>query len=93
MNTIATGTLAKWGNSQGVRIPKDMCDLLGLRVGSPVDIEANVAKSELTLKAAHLEKKYSRSRRVSIEELCKGWHGNKVGEEWGGEDVGAEVVA
>lgn len=36
-------------------------------------------------------RRYSRSREVSMEELCVGWDGVKVGEEWGGPDVGAEI--
>ena len=32
---VTTGVmLCKWGNSQGLRIPKKMCDLLGIKVGA-----------------------------------------------------------
>ena len=33
--------LTKWGNSQGVIIPKRMCESLGLRVGDTVTLTAN----------------------------------------------------
>lgn len=92
MQATATGTLAKWGNSQGVRIPKDMCELLGARIGTPVDIRADQAKSELVIKFARPDGRYHRNRKVSMEELCSDWVGEKVGEEWGGIDVGLEVV-
>lgn len=35
---------------------------------------------------------HQRNRKVGIEELCADWAGGKVGVEWGGSDVGAEVV-
>ncbi len=92
MDAVLTGTLAKWGNSQGVRIPKDICDQLGLRIGSTVDMRVDQAKSEVTLTFPRPERKYARNRTVSLAELCEGWSGGKVGEEWSGADVGAEVV-
>lgn len=92
MQATATGTLAKWGNSQGVRIPKDICELIGARIGSTVGIRANQAKSELVLTFVKPESRYRRNRKVSMEELCAGWSGGRIGEEWGGPDVGAEMV-
>ncbi|WP_165054561.1 MULTISPECIES: AbrB/MazE/SpoVT family DNA-binding domain-containing protein [unclassified Adlercreutzia] len=92
MTPTATGTLAKWGNSQGVRIPKDICELIGIQVGSAVSIRADQAKSEVVLTFEKPDDGYRRSRKVSMEELCAGWSGERVGEEWGGPDVGAEVV-
>ena len=92
MSPAMTGTLAKWGNSQGVRIPKDVCDLLGVQVGTPVGLSVNQARSEVTITFERPARKYQRSRKVSLEELCAGWDGGKVGTEWGGADVGAEVV-
>lgn len=35
---MTTGTLNKWGNSQGVIIPKDFCDRLGIKPGDKVNI-------------------------------------------------------
>lgn len=92
MGMIMTGTLAKWGNSQGIRIPKEACELLGIQVGATAHIEIDQAQSEIVLRFPRPEQKYSRSRKVSLEELCSEWNGGKVGEEWGGADVGAEVV-
>ena len=92
MPSTMTGTLTKWGNSQGVRIPKDVCDLLGVQIGAPVGLSVDQAKSEVTITFKRPERKYQRSRKVSMEELCAGWDGGKVGTEWGGPDVGAEVV-
>ena len=36
-----TTTLQKWGNSQGVRIPKALLDKVGLEVGAELEVEAN----------------------------------------------------
>jgi antitoxin component of MazEF toxin-antitoxin module len=88
----ANATLGKWGNSQGVRIPKDVCELLNLKIGAPVLMEVNQATSQVTLTFEKPSCHYRRTKKVSLEELCAGWTGGKIGEEWGGADVGAEVV-
>ena len=92
MQTKTTGTLAKWGNSQGVRIPKDICDLIGAKIGAPVDIDIDQTRSQITLTFEQAPHSYHRNRKVSMQELCAGWQGKKAGEEWGGADVGNEVV-
>jgi len=35
---------------------------------------------------------YRRNKVMSMEDLCAGWTGEKIGAEWGGPDVGAESV-
>jgi AbrB family looped-hinge helix DNA binding protein len=35
---MATGTLRKWGNSQGTLIPKSYCDHLGIKPGDRIDL-------------------------------------------------------
>lgn len=93
MPAAMTGTLARWGNSQGVRIPKDVCEMLGIHIGAIADMRVDQAKSEVVLKFERPAERYQRNRKVSMEDLCAGWTGGRVGEEWGGPDVGAEVVA
>lgn len=46
---MATGKLYKWGNSQGVIIPKHLCEYIGLRVGDPVEITVNSKKGTIEL--------------------------------------------
>ena len=92
MEAFTDATLVKWGNSQGLRIPKDVCDMLGIGVGSKARIIVDAPHSTMTLQFEQPQRKYHRSRKVSMEELCEGWSGGKVGEEWAGSDVGAEVV-
>lgn len=90
---IIRETLSKWGNSQGVRIPKSVCSRLGAEVGDPVELKVDEAKGQVIVAFEFDRREYQRNRKVSMEELCAGWDGGKVGEEWGGPDVGAEVVA
>ena len=35
---MANGTLRKWGNSQGVLIPKGLCDRLGIKTGDAISL-------------------------------------------------------
>lgn len=84
--------LKKWGNSQGFRIPREACNALGVDIGSIADVELDENNATITIRFEKPGRKYKRNRKVSIEELASGWDGGKTGEEWGGEDVGAEVV-
>lgn len=86
-------TLAKWGNSQGLRIPREACAHLGVSIGSKAHIEFDMANTALIIRFEQQpEKKYRRTRKLTMRELAGDWTGEKIGEEWGGEDVGEEVV-
>jgi hypothetical protein len=50
------------------------------------------ATSSLTLTFQKPRRRYARTRKMTMEEFAAGWEGGKVGAEWGGPDVGAEVV-
>ncbi len=88
-------TLVKWGNSQGVRVPKEACEQLGLQIGATgtleVDVEGN--RIVITFEETRPRPKYRRRSNATLEELAADWVGGRVGEEWGGPDVGAEEVA
>lgn len=45
-------TLQRWGNSQGVRLPKSLIESLGMTVGAPVIVEASEDHSQITIKPA-----------------------------------------
>ena len=75
-----------------MRIPRDVCELLGIGIGSKAAVQVDAPHSRLTLTFEQPARKYHRGRKVSLKELCASWEGEKVGEEWGGSDVGAEVV-
>ncbi|MCB1124883.1 MAG: AbrB/MazE/SpoVT family DNA-binding domain-containing protein [Verrucomicrobiae bacterium] len=87
MNT----TLQRWGNSQGIRIPKAMVELLGMRIGSELAIEVSGDRSQITLTPAR-ETRPVRGRH-RIEDLVassspdafegeSGWGGPKGREVW-----------
>ena len=74
-----TTTIQKWGNSQAVRLPKAILDLLLLQENDPVEIS--------TKDDSIIIKKATRKRRakVSLEERFKDYNGDYVCEEmdWG----------
>jgi len=75
--------LARWGNSLGIRIPKDIASQVGLRDGTRVDIKAEGDRIVITADRPH----------YSLDELMKGVTPEAMREafDWG-QDVGREVV-
>ncbi len=45
-------TLQRWGNSQGVRLPKSIVESLGMTVGAPVIVEISEDHSQITITPA-----------------------------------------
>ncbi len=45
-------TLQRWGNSQGIRIPKSMVEKLGLDLGSEVEVEVSSGHNHITVTPA-----------------------------------------
>ena len=45
-------TLQRWGNSQGVRLPKSIVESLGMSVGEPVIVEVSGDHSQITITPA-----------------------------------------
>jgi antitoxin MazE len=75
-------SVTKWGNSLGVRIPKDIANQVGLQSGSPVDVVAEGNRIVIS----------PRRPRYTLEEILA----NVTPEireafDWG-PDVGREVV-
>ena len=66
--------------------------MLGIKIGSAAELSVDPANSQLVLTFLPPAKKYNRNRKISIEELCADWTHEKVGKEWSGFDVGAEVI-
>ena len=78
-------TIRKWGNSQGVRLPKALLDALFLQENDPVEV---IAESE-----SIIIRKATRKRRAkkSLEERFEGYSGAYQCEEWDtGKPVGRE---
>ena len=76
-------TIQKWGNSQGIRLPKIFLDELNMREGNEVEI----LKQDNIIVIKHAAKK-----RETIQELFAGYDGNYTPEEidWG-KPVGNEA--
>jgi antitoxin MazE len=45
-------TLQKWGNSQGVRLPKSMIESLGMSVGAAVVVDLSGDRCQITITPA-----------------------------------------
>jgi antitoxin MazE len=75
--------IAKWGNSLGVRIPKDIAGRLGLEEGARVEIEAEDGRVVIT----------QRRPRYTLQELLIGMTPKAMHKafDWG-PDVGRESL-
>ena len=77
---MAIGTLAKWGNSQGVLIPKLFCDQLGIKPGDKLNIDLD--DSKITIKPG---------KEFTLSSLMEGYSGPMPEEYDWGEPMGKEV--
>ncbi|HEY3888049.1 MAG TPA: AbrB/MazE/SpoVT family DNA-binding domain-containing protein [Caulobacteraceae bacterium] len=75
--------ISKWGNSLGVRIPKDVARRVGLAAGAQVEVEAEGGRIVIAPSAP----------RYRLEDLLKGMTPEAMRDafDWG-PDVGREVV-
>lgn len=84
--------IQKWGNSQGIRLPKHILESVGLEIpatGKPVEVEVEVIAEEgkITIK-----KPLPSRKRRNIIELLAGYEGDyKASETDWGVPVGKEV--
>ena len=76
-------TISKWGNSQGIRIPKKYLDQLGLKVGEKVDIKIEDGKIVI------IPLKNKRKPKIDINQLFK--EDYEENREFGWGQVGKEV--
>lgn len=77
--------LQKWGNSQGIRIPKDLLEQIGVQNLKNVSFEVHVNGSEIALKPI--------LKLSPLEQLFEGYDESqpKVQFEWDDEPVGKEI--
>lgn len=66
-------TILKWGNGQGIRLPKHAMDEVHLHVGDTVSITTN--GRQIILEKAAPERK-------SLQDLFADYDGEKVGAPW-----------
>ena len=77
------GTIQRWGNSQGIRIPKGA--LAASHIGENDAVEIIAEKNTITLRKVNRPK--------SLDELFAGYHGDYQPVELDtGADVGLEVI-
>jgi len=76
-------TASRWGNSLGVRIPKDIAERVGLSAGDSVDVEAKGDQIVISL----------RRPRYRLADLLIGMTPDAMREafDWG-PDIGREIV-
>ncbi len=76
-------TASRWGNSLGIRIPKDIAERVGLAVGDRVDVEAKGDQIVISL----------RRTRYRLADLLVGMTPDamRAAFDWG-PDVGREIV-
>ena len=79
-------TIQKWGNSQGVRLPKAILDALSLQENDAVEIVAE--NNSIIIKKAIRKRRAQKS----LEERFQNYTGNYQCTEWNtGKPVGKEV--
>jgi antitoxin MazE len=66
-------TLNKWGNGQGVLIPKRICEQVGISVSDTLGLSVN-DRGEIVLQPQ--ERRYRRRRKVTISDLFAGYAGS-----------------
>lgn len=55
---MTTVTAQKWGNSLGIRIPKEAADRIGIDQGSEIELQV-IGNETITLKPKRPKKKYT----------------------------------
>ena len=70
---MATATLRRWGNSQGIVIPRDVCERLGIAIGDALELDEG--RDSLTMRPR---------RTCTLDVLMEGYDGPMPGEyDWG----------
>ena len=94
-NIEATTCLCEWGTSRAVRIPKRMCETVGIDIGSDLEMRSGVDEqgSFILIRAANLHRSYSTAPYLSMDDVFDTYEGSYTPTEFDwGDDVGAEVV-
>ena len=56
---MSTVTIQKWGNSLGIRIPKEVTELLSINQGAHLELTVKENENIITLKPQKVRKQYS----------------------------------
>ena len=77
-------TIQKWGNSQGIRIPKAFLEALGMKENDPVELNRVDDNIVIT--------KVKEKKELTLDEIFKDYDGESMAEEFDwGSPVGREV--
>lgn len=84
---IMLSQFAQWGNSQAVRFPKHLLDIVNMRETKDIEIIPNAEEETITIKkASQYKHKTTKERLMDVKE-------NYTFEEWNtGELIGCEVI-
>lgn len=86
-------TIAPWGNSEAVRIPRDVLRSVGLRRGDQVSFEVNRSGRIEIVPYGQKHRRVEPARGVTFDSLFKNYDGERAatGDAWPNDDlVGAE---
>lgn len=97
MTPVTVTKITKWGNSQGVVIPKNVCEQAGIAVGDSVTIMVEDGDG-LVIKPTG--RRFHRTKKLTSEDVLSNWDGTYeppddwpvlgAGIDWG-EPVGKEM--
>lgn len=62
---MSTVIAQKWGNSLGIRIPKEAADRIGIEQGSEIELSVLGHENIITLKPKKIRKKYTLEELIS----------------------------
>ena len=91
-----TTKVVQWGNSDAVRIPKEMLRRVGLKRGDTIEIEINAAGRLELLPSTETHRRVVPTRKILAEELFRTYNGNRLDnrDAWPNDDlIGAEREA
>ena len=71
-------TLVQWGNSDAVRIPKEMLRRVGLKRGDKIEIEINAAGHLELLPKKEAHRRVCPSRKIDATDLLRAYEGNRL---------------
>ena len=72
---MVEATISKWGNSEGIRIPKEIRDRIGLHEGSRVSINVEGDRIIITPPRSH-STQVGRYSVPNLRDLFAGYHGD-----------------
>ncbi len=87
--------LREWGTSRAVRIPKSMCEAVGIDTGSNLEMRsgADQAGPFILIRPSQNHRSYGAAPFVSMDDAFDGYRGARAPSEFDwGKDVGAEAI-